>query len=311
MYDLLFPFGLVILAGVIYKRLRIRGLDAEEVRIAINSAVLNIFLPALCVRAIYTANIDARLFLVPVTSWITTVASLLLSLGLYSLLERIMHIAPAEMGVLVLGATFGNVLYLGLPVLSGLYGSEAAKYALFYDLLAATPALWIFGAAVASRLGEGRGTTIAESVKTIATLPPIWGIAAGFGLKLTAVPLPGFLMKSLGMLGDTVVPLMLFSVGLALTLPNMKYAINALPAVFMKLLIVPLLAFLTGRLLGMQGEPLAASVVEAAMPTMVLLLLIAARFKLDVSLAAFLIVITTALFFISLPLIVFLTGYAR
>ncbi len=309
MYDLLFPFGLVVLAGVIYKRLRIGGVQAEDVRLAINSAVLNIFLPALCVRAIYTANIDARLFLVPVTSWITTVASLLLSLGLYSLLERIMHIARAEMGVLVLGATFGNVLYLGLPVLSGLYGSEAAKYALFYDLLAATPALWIFGAAVASRLGEGRGTTIAESVKTIATLPPIWGIAAGFGLKLTAVPLSGFLMKSLGMLGDTVVPLMLFSVGLALTLPKVKHAINALPAVFMKLLIVPLLAFLTGRLLGMEGEPLAASVVEAAMPTMVLLLLIAARFKLDVSLAAFLIVITTALFFISLPLIIYLTGY--
>ncbi len=309
MYDLLFPFGIVIVAGVIYKRLRIRGIEAEDVRLAINSVVLNIFLPALCIKAVYTARIDARLFLVPLTSLVTTVASLLLSLGLYSLLERRMQIASAEKGVLVLGATFGNVLYLGLPVLTGLYGGEAAKYALFYDLLAATPALWIFGATVASRHGEGRGTTITESLKTIATLPPIWGIAGGFGLKLAAVPVPPFLMKSFGMLGETVVPLMLFSVGLALSFPKVKHAIKALPAIFMKLLIVPLLGFLAGRLLGLQGEALAACVVEAAMPTMVLLLLIAARFKLDVALAAFLIIVTTALFLISLPLVLFLTAY--
>ncbi|MGE5301094.1 MAG: AEC family transporter [Acidobacteriota bacterium] len=309
MYEVLLPFGLVILAGVVFKRLRVAGVDADSVRVAINAAVLNIFLPALCITAVYTARIDARLFLVPVTSLGTTLVSLLLSLGLYMLLEKRMRIAPAEKGVLVIGATFGNVLYLGLPVLTGLYGSEAAKYALFYDLLAATPVLWIFGAAVAARYGEGRGTTVVESLKTIATLPPIWGIIVGFALKLAAVPVPGLLMKSLDMLGDTVVPLMVFSVGLALSLPKVKHAIIALPAVFMKLLIVPLVAFLAGGVLGLKGEPLAACVVEGSMPTMIIALLIAERFRLDITLAAFLIVVTTALFFLTLPLIVYLTGY--
>jgi len=42
---------------------------------------------------------------------------------------------------------------------------------------------------------------------------------------------------------------------------------------------------------------------------MVLSLLIAARFKLDVSLSAFVIVITTILSFFSLPAAVYLTGY--
>jgi predicted permease len=309
MYDLLFPFGLVILAGVFLKRLRLAGVDAEGVRLAINAAVLNVFLPALCIKSVYTAHIDARLFLVPLTSWVTTLVSLLISLGVYTLLEKRIAISPAEKGVLVLGATFGNVLYLGLPVLTGLYGGEAAKYALFYDLLAATPVLWIFGAAVAARQGEGRGTTVAQSLKTISTLPPIWGIVGGFGLKLAAVPIPSFLLKALGMLGDTVVPLMLFSVGLALSLPKVKHTVSALPAVLMKLLVVPLLAFFAGSLLGLMGEPLAACVVEGAMPTMVISLLIAARFRLDVSLAAFLIVVTTTLFFLTLPVVVHLTRY--
>ena len=56
-----------------------------------------------------------------------------------------MHIKPSEKGVLILSAAFGNVSYLGLPVLTGLYGYEAAKYALFGDLLASTPLLWLCG----------------------------------------------------------------------------------------------------------------------------------------------------------------------
>ena len=309
MYDLLLPFGFVILSGVVFRALRFAGEGAERVRTAINAAVLNIFLPALCVKAVYAARVDARLFLVPLTSWVTALTSLLLALGMYAAAGKIIRISPEEKGVLVLGAAFGNVLYLGLPVLTGLYGAEAAKYALFYDLLAATPVLWIFGAAVAARHGEGRETTVLQSLKTIATLPPIWGIAAGFCLKAVAASVPTFLMKALGMLGDTVVPLMLFSVGLSLSLPKVTHAVAAVPAIAMKLLVVPLVAFAAGRFLGLRGEPLAACVIEGAMPTMVISLLIAARFKLDVSLAAFLIVVTTALFFVTLPVVVHLTTY--
>jgi predicted permease len=309
MQDVLFPFGLVILAGIVFKRLRVTGPDAESVRLAINSAVLNVFLPALCIKAVSTAHIDARLFLVPLTSWVTTLISLVISVGIFGLLGRITEIPPEEKGVLILGATFGNVLYLGLPILTGLYGAEAAKYALFYDQLGATPVLWIFGAAVAARHGEGRSMPISESVRTVFTLPPIWGIAIGFLVKLIGLTIPLSLMKALGMLGDMVVPLMLFSVGLALSFPKVKHVFAAAPAIIMKLMIAPLLAFLVGRFLGLRGEPLAACVVEGAMPTMVISLLFAARFRLDASLAAFLIVATTTLFLLTLPAVAYLTGY--
>jgi predicted permease len=45
------------------------------------------------------------------------------------------------------------------------------------------------------------------------------------------------------------------------------------------------------------------------MPAMVLSLLIAARFRLDVSLSAFTIVITTALSFFTLPAAIYLAGH--
>ena len=68
-----------------------------------------------------------------------------------------MGLQPSETGVLVIGATFGNITYLGLPVLTGLYGNEAAKYALFYDLLATTPLLWFVGCRSLRVMVRGEG----------------------------------------------------------------------------------------------------------------------------------------------------------
>ena len=309
MQNILFSFGFIILIGVAFRRLRPGGLEADQLRQAINVTVLNIFLPALCVRTLYISRIDIETLLVPATAWITTLASLLLSLGVYSLLEKKMQLQPSEKGVLVLAATFGNVTYLGLPVLTSLYGNEAAKYALFYDLLATTPILWLFGASLASRYGEGRNLNIRESVSAIVSLPPVWAIFAGMALNLLQAPLPSFIIKALDMLGSLVVPLMIFSIGLALSLPKVSHAYAIVPAVVIKLAVVPFISFMTAALLGLSGNALASCLIEGAMPTMVLSLLIAARFKLDVSLSAFVIVITTILSFFSLPAAVYLAGY--
>lgn len=306
MHELLISFGLIILTGVGFRRLRL-GPDADSLRQAINVAVFNIFLPALCLKVVYTANIDIETFLVPATAWVTTISGLLISLTVYTLLEKPLHLVPSEKGVVILAATFGNTTYLGLPVLTGLYGYGAAKYALFYDLLAATPLLWLVGAAMASRYGEGKRFEVRESLRTISSLPPVWGIFAGIVLKLAQVPIPPVALKTLGMFGDLVVPLMIFTIGLALSLPRVKHAYVIIPAVLIKLLLIPLISYTTAAFLGLRGTALSSCLIEGAMPTMVLSLLIASRFRLDESLAAFLIVVTTVLSFATLPLAVHLT----
>lgn len=308
MHELLLSFGLIILTGVGFKRLRL-SLDADTLRQAINVSVFNIFLPALCIKIVYTAHIDVETFLVPAAAWVTTIGGLVVALTVYAIFGKMMHIEPREKGVLVLGAAFGNVTYLGLPVLTGIYGYEAAKYALFFDLLATTPLLWLLGASLASRYGEGKAFSIKESLKTISSLPPLWGIAGGMFLKLAGVPVPTFVIKTLGMLGDLVVPLMIFTIGLALSFPKVRHAYAIIPAVSIKLFLVPLISYGAGALLGLRGTALASCLLEGAMPTMVLSLLIASRFRLDESLAAFIIVVTTVLSFVTLPLAVHLAGF--
>lgn len=136
MHNILLPFALIIFTGVVFRRFKIGELDANLLRHAINITVLNIFLPALCIKVIYTTKIDIEMILVPATAWISIISGMLLSAVVYTILGKKMHIKPSEKGVLILSSAFGNVTYLGLPVLTGLYGYEAARYALFYDLLA-------------------------------------------------------------------------------------------------------------------------------------------------------------------------------
>ena len=301
MQDILLSFGLIILCGVLFRRLRVGGLDPGSVRLAINSSVLNIFLPALCLIIIYRAKLDMELLLVPATAWITLLSVLTLAIIVYSLIGRRAGLRDAEKGVLILAAAFGNVTYLGLPVLMELYGHEAAKYALFYDLFASTPIVWLVGASLASMYGEGKRFEFSSAARTIVSLPPIWGILAGMVLNLAAVPLPPFVARSLDMLGSLVVPLMIFSIGLSLELPRVRHACVIVPAIVIKLAVSPFIAYTAADVLGLGGKALASCAIEGAMPAMVLSLIFAERFKLDIPLAAFVILVTTMLSFFTLP----------
>lgn len=302
MQNVLLPFGIIILIGVVFRRVKLTGVDAETLRSAINSVVLNVFMPALCIKVLYSARIGIETALVPAAAWITTLASLFFSTALFSLLAKPMALTSQERGVLILAASFGNVTYLGLPVLTEVFGQEAAKYALLYDLLATSPIVWTFGVSVAARYGEGGSVTIKDSLRTVLSLPPIWGIVTGLVIKAAHIPLPGFLMKAVGLLGDLVIPLMIFTLGLSLSLRKVAHAVKILPAVAVKFLVVPAIAYATARLLGLEGIAFASCFLEGAMPSMIMTILLAERFRLDVPLAAFTVVVTTALSFVTLPI---------
>ncbi len=308
MQDILFPFGLIILAGVAFRRIRPAGVEAGVMSDAINAGVLHLFLPALCIKTIYQSTIDLHAVLIPATAWLTTLAALLLATGIYFLLSKKIQLAPQEKGVILLAAAFGNVTYLGLPVLTGLFGSSAAKYALYYDLLATTPLLWLVGANLAARYGGTGKYGIREALKTIVSLPPVLGIFAGMILNLAGIHLPALVVKTLDMLGGLVVPLMIFSIGLALRVPKVANAYAVIPAVVIKLVVSPCISFFTASTLGLSGTPLVSVTMESAMPSMVLTLLVASRYKLDISLGAFIVVVTTLLSFFTLPAVFYMAG---
>ncbi|HYQ47438.1 MAG TPA: hypothetical protein VEP69_00105, partial [Thermodesulfovibrionales bacterium] len=104
MQDVLFSFGLIIIAGALFRRIQPAGIDPGDVRAVINACVLNLFLPALCIRTLYQSPVDLETALVPATAWITTGGSLLLAVCIYEVIGTRMHLSPQEKGVLIIAA---------------------------------------------------------------------------------------------------------------------------------------------------------------------------------------------------------------
>ncbi|MCG6553207.1 MAG: AEC family transporter [Candidatus Magnetominusculus sp. LBB02] len=297
----LLSFGFIIAAGIVFRRLN--AANAATIRHSINQCVFNVFLPALCITIFYKAKVDAEALLVPLTAAITIFICLAGASAIYIPLSKRIQLSRDETGILIIASAFGNVTYLGLPIVTELYGTAAAKYPIYYDLFATTPILWIVGAQIAGRFG-GSGAakpSVSDSVRTVVSLPPLWGCLTGAVFQTAAIAPPDFIMKALQMLGGLVTPLMIFSVGLAITLPTLKYAAASSPATLIKLVVSPLVGFAAARFLGLDGTALRSCAIEGAMPSMVLSLLIADKFNLNVPLAAFMIAATTALSFAVLP----------
>ena len=298
----LFPFGLIVAAGYLWRFFEPGGLDRHRVRQALNMTVLHFFLPALAFGLIATAKVDRSFLSVPLTAAVVTLACLAAGAAVYRWVPWFRAAPRTAIGVLLLSSAFGNVTYLGLPVITATLGAQYGYVAILYDLLATTPVLLTVGMLTAARFGSGGTVSLAASVRRVLMLPPLWAVALGIAAHVVSVPRA--VLDAAQLMGRAVIPVMIFTVGLALDFRDIRRLPVAMPAIAVKLFLAPVLAWLIARSLGMTGGLLQGVVIEGAMPVMVLSLVLADEFELDVSLAATCIAASTVAAFFTVPMMI-------
>jgi len=305
MSNILFAMVVIMMAGVIW-RLVLGGKSAEAIRANLALAVYHIFLPALVLRVLWQAPVDANTLRIPLVSALSVLLSMLAAFLLYGngfIVRRFIPSNPDKAtGALLLAAAFGNFSYLGLPVLTQAFGSWSQMVAIQFDLLASTPLLFTVGIMLARYYGSsGSGS---RPLLALFQAPPFWAAIAGLFLSSSHIPMPTWLDHSLASLGAAVVPLMLLSVGMALSWQaGWAARIPVLfPVIVIQLLLMPLITWAACIGTGLPERLLAPSVMEGAMPTMVLGLVICDRFRLDVAIYAEAVTLTTAASMLTLPL---------
>jgi len=231
---------------------------------------------------------------------------MLAGFAVYSLIPYLNNIPRPAVGVLIFASAFGNVIVLGLPIISELLSVEYAYVSILYDQLAATPMLLTIGAFIAARYGSGKKVSLAASCKRVLMLPPLWGVIAGIIVHLIGLRAPQLVLETTALMGKAVVPIMVFMVGLALDFHDVKRLPIALPALALKMLIGPVLAWWIGSRFGLAADSLKAITIVGAMPMMVIALVIADEFDLDVPLTAMCIAISTVAVFFTLPVVMHL-----
>lgn len=180
-----------------------------------------------------------------------------------------------------------------------MFGERGARYPFFADMLATTPLVWSLGVWIAFRCGKH--TERASFLRMWLRLPPVWGFAAGVALNVSGAGL-GPLVEAARWAGSPTIPLMLFVLGLTIPWHDLRPHKAVFVALSIKLAVMPLIAL--GIALawpGGLGEPGEAGVLEAAMPTMVMVIALADRFGLDARLAGLVMGWSTLAGLVTLP----------
>jgi len=302
----LLPMALLIAAGAIW-RTRLDDAGIRAVRGYITTVTINLFAPALLFAAAASAEVNGNLLSVPL---LVASGMLFTGLPLYLLLFKTRlgtGLGPATRAGLLLCGIFGNVLFMGYPLLTFLYGEAGGRYAAFADMAATTPLLWTVGVWIAVRLG-GQASDAGHPIKQLFSLPPLWAFAAGVlvaQLPMNTQPL----IHAAHFIGQPTVPVMLLMLGLSIPWSRLAPSLPVLTTVAFKLLLLPLTAYLLALLF---FPPLTdaqrGAVVEAGVPTMLMAVGVADRYQLDVEKVALTVAWSTVLFLLSLPVWLVMLG---
>ncbi len=306
----LLPSAFIILLGALLIRLRPAGLTLVQSRSVISTLVLNLFYPALIFAVIPEVSLNSEMLDAALASNVGIAVGMLACWGLYPWLRKHGWGKP-ELAAMMLVCGLGNIISLGVPLLRAVQGNEGTRFAIYVDILAITPMLWIVGLWIAIQWGdhdEGRPGAIGF-IRQLFKLPPIIAFVVSILLNLGGLELPNFMQTAARMLGDVTMSAMLLIVGMSLSFRAFrKHKFLAIIASMIKLILVPAIIYITAKVTTDDHETLQATVLLAAMPSMMATLIISERFGLNTELLSTVLVVSTGLFFLTLPGWLWLVG---
>lgn len=279
--------AVVVAAGYVTARLGIGGPDA---RTALNRIGFFVASPALLFTVLARADVGA-LFHAPLA---VAAAAAVVTAGVFVLVDRLWLRLPApEATIGAVGSGYVNANNIGLPVAVYVLGDATAVVpVILLQLLVLAPvALLVLDATTSGRLSWR--FVLAQPVRN----PIILGSLAGAVVSVTGWTPPVAVMAPLDILGGAAIPMILLAFGMSLhgTRPLRRGEPRAAVGVasVAKLLVMPVVAFVVARLLGLDDAAVASAVTLAALPTAQNVYNYAARFGRGEILARDTILVTT------------------
>ena len=300
-----FPFFALVLCGYLAAR---RGVLPQPAIPGLNAFVLYFALPCMLYR--FGASTPIGKLLDPAVAGVYLLCGLVMVAGTVAL-TRNARIGwnDAAFGALV--AAFPNTGFMGVPLLVALLGAQSAGPAIFVVLIdmVFTSSVCIALSRLDGAGAQGAGAAVRNALKGIATNPMPWSIALGAVASALQFQPPGPVDKTIAMLADAASPVALFTIGAVLARSQMNQHEQVplrdyVPVALAKLLVHPLLVWGVGTAaiaLGVPLTPFALTVLVllAALPSASNVSLLAERFGAHNGRIARIILVSTALAFLS------------
>jgi len=193
---------------------------------------------------------------------------------------------------------FTNCGFMGYPVMESIFGSIGIFYASIYCVVF-NLFLWTYGFMLFTGVSDRQ--TLKKALVNPGTLATVFGLV----LLLTPLELPTFAAKLVTTVGGLTTPLAMIVIGAMLAevkFSEMFQGIHVYYGAFLRLLVLPAAAYLVLKLLHVDQLTLAACVMLTAMPPASNTVIFAEKFERDSLLASKIVVLSTGLSIITIPL---------
>ena len=235
--------------------------------------VFTIAVPLLLFRTIATASFDHG---APWALWVVYFTSVLVTWSTSHLVIRSGFGRDARSGVVAgVASAFSNLMLLGIPFLSGMYGEPGlailSQIVSIHLPIMMAASIILFEWAL-KRDGAGSGTKTATDmirnfIYQLISNPLIIGILCGFLLRISGQSIPDVADRVVLSLANVSGPLALFAMGASLRGYGIRGQVpQALALVSLKLFLMPAVALATAVLLDLPDLQAKVAVAAASLP---------------------------------------------
>jgi len=231
--------------------------------------------------------------------------SMLLTFGLSNLAARLMKVRRERVGLMTVGATTSNTIFIGIPVNISLFGEEALPFVLLY-FFANTTFFWTVGNYCLS-LGGERAPEKILSPATFKRLfsPPLLGFAAGVLMVMAGFTPPPFLADALGYLGSLTTPLAILFIGITLagvSLKNLRPDRDVAAVLLGRFVLSPLTIIILVSLFPLPPLMAKVFIIQASLPVVSSAVLLAGYYRSDPEYASVVVSLSTVMSLLTIPL---------
>lgn len=290
-----------IAVGYAARKLKILS---EEFTDGIVKLLLFISLPALILN-IFLTSFDRNMIGQGIAMLVISFAIYIVSTPIGYITARAMRLKRNQIGVTAFAVTFPNYTFIGIPVLTSILGDRVLMNASFGNL-ACSISVYTIGMLTISKFGTEAKGGLRLMTDRMVKMPVNYALLGGLILALLNVNPPEPITDTLNGLANLTTPMAMIYIGATLTkndpreiLGDWRVYITAA----MRLLVIPLVIYLIGRIFIKDPVFLNTIVIGAAIPTASFCALFAREYGGDEVLASKYIFISTLLCLVTIPLV--------
>ena len=293
-------FALVVV-GYVAGKLGYLGGDFDR---QLSRLVINITCPALILSSAMTGQLPDRSYILPLL--LISLITYVLLTGAAYLLPRYLTKQKTDEGVIGFALMFGNVGFMGYPVVAALFGYEAVFYAAVLNVVN-TFAVFTIGTLLINGKNDG-----SHFQKKVLYSTPMFAAYITMGIVAFEIrDIPTFISQPLTMLGNITVPVALLIVGSSMSNLSPRALLGSRPVyatAFFRLALLPIAIHYLCGALGFSPFVVSLNTLVIAMPVATYGTILCLRHGKDTTFITEVTFITTLLSMITIPLLSYCIG---